>query len=131
MPAASLSFDHSHVISPDPYGTVDWYVDRLGGKVVRDVTIAGAPQIYIAFGGGMVIVRGQRPGETAIDKPSVQWGLDHFGLRVNGDYDALCAELRGKGVKFLMEPTVVNPATRISFIEGPDGVSIELLERKD
>jgi len=119
------------VISPDPYGTVDWYVDRLGGKVVRDVTIAGAPQIYIAFGGGMVIVRGQRPGETAIDKPSVQWGLDHFGLRVNGDYDALCAELRGKGVKFLMEPTVVNPTTRISFIEGPDGVSIELLERKD
>ena len=132
MPAASVTFDHSHVISPDPQGTADWYVDRLGGTVVRSVQIAGAPQIYIGFGGGaMVIVRGERPGEKAADKPALQWGLDHFGMRVQGDYDALCAELRGKGVRFLMEPTVVNPTTRICFIEGPDGVSIELLERKD
>jgi len=34
-------------------------------------------------------------------------------------------------VKFLMEPTVMNPTTRICFIEAPDGVSVELLERKD
>jgi hypothetical protein len=42
-----------------------------------------------------------------------------------------CSELRTKDVKFLMEPTVINPTTRICFIEAPDGVSVELLERKD
>ena len=50
---------------------------------------------------------------------------------MTGDFDALCAELRTKDVKFLMEPTVINPTTRICFIEAPDGVSVELLERKD
>lgn len=131
MPAASVSFDHAHVISPDPKGTADWYIDRLGGKVERSVEIAGAPQIYLSFGGGaMVIVRGQRPGESVAGKTDLQWGLDHFGMRVSGDYDALCSELRSKGVKFLMEPTVMNPTTRICFIEAPDGVSVELLERK-
>jgi hypothetical protein len=30
-----------------------------------------------------------------------------------------------------MEPTDINPSTRIAFIEAPDGVSIELLDRKD
>jgi catechol 2,3-dioxygenase-like lactoylglutathione lyase family enzyme len=131
MPAASLSFDHAHVISTNPQATADWYVDRLGGKVERSVQIAGAPQIYISFGGAMVIVRGERPGEKAAGKPDLQWGLDHFGMRVTGDYDAFCAELRAKGVKFTMEPTVMNPTTRIAFIEAPDGVSVELLERKD
>ena len=64
-------------------------------------------------------------------KTDLQWGIDHFGMRVTGDFDALCAELRTKDVKFLMEPTVINPTTRICFIEAPDGVSVELLERKD
>ena len=132
MPAATVSFDHTHVISPDPTGTADWYVDRLGGKIERSVTIAGAPQIYVSFGGGaMVIVRGERPGEKAAGKTDLQWGIDHFGMRVTGDFDALCSELRTKDVKFLMEPTVINPTTRICFIEAPDGVSVELLERKD
>jgi len=49
---------------------------------------------------------------------------------VQGDFDAFCAGLRAKGVKFSMEPTDINPTTRIAFIDAPDGVSIELLSRK-
>jgi catechol 2,3-dioxygenase-like lactoylglutathione lyase family enzyme len=116
MPTASLSIDHTHLISPDPIATAQWYVDRLGGTIVRSVEMAGAPQVYIAFGGGaMVIVRGQRTGEKATGKPALNWGIDHFGMRVQGDFDGLCSELK---------------STRIAFIEAPDGVSVELLERK-
>jgi lactoylglutathione lyase len=71
------------------------------------------------------------PGEKANEKPGLEWGVDHFGMRVKGDYDKFCAGLRQAGIKFLMEPTVMNPTTRISFIQAPDGVSVELLERKD
>lgn len=132
MPNASLTFDHVHVISQDPHASAGWYVDKLGGEVVRTAEILGAPQIYVSFGGGaMVIVRGERPAESAGDKPSLQWGVDHFGMRVKGDYDGFCAGLRSQGVEFLMEPTVMNPTTRIAFIQAPDGVSVELLERKD
>jgi catechol 2,3-dioxygenase-like lactoylglutathione lyase family enzyme len=79
----------------------------------------------------MVIVRGERPGERAADRPGLQWGVDHFGLQVKGDFDGFCAGLRGKGVRFTMEPTQANPATRIAFIQAPDGVVVELVNRKD
>ena len=52
-------------------------------------------------------------------------------MRVTGDFDGFCAGLRSKGVTFSLEPTDFNPTTRIAFIQAPDGVSIELLNRKD
>jgi len=76
-------------------------------------------------------LRGQRPAELAAEKPGLQWGVDHFGMRVKGDFDGFCTGLRNKGVAFSMDPTDFNPTTRIAFIKAPDGVSVELLHRKD
>ncbi|MGY3409139.1 catechol 2,3-dioxygenase-like lactoylglutathione lyase family enzyme [Bradyrhizobium sp. GM5.1] len=55
-------------------------------------------------------------------------GLDHFGLTVK-DIDAVAAEIKAKGVTFTREPTTIRPGVRICFIRGPEGISIELLER--
>ena len=131
MPNARLAFDHVHLVSKDPHAAANWYVDKLGGEVVRSVEVRGAPQIYVSFGGAMVIVRGQRPAELAAEKPGLQWGVDHFGMRVKGDFDGFCTGLRNQGVAFSMDPTDFNPTTRIAFIKAPDGVSVELLHRKD
>ncbi|HEV7819792.1 MAG TPA: VOC family protein [Burkholderiales bacterium] len=127
---ATLSFDHIHVISKEPQVTANWYADRLGGTITKSATVHEAPQIYVSFGEAFIIVRGQRPGESAKDKTNFEWGADHFGFQVKGNFDEFCASLRAKGVKFSMEPTDINPATRIAFIDAPDGVSIELLSRK-
>jgi catechol 2,3-dioxygenase-like lactoylglutathione lyase family enzyme len=43
--------------------------------------------------------------------------------------DAVADELKKKGVEFTREPTTVRPGVRICFIRGPEGVSIELLDR--
>lgn len=126
----TLSFDHVHVISKEPKKTADWYADRLGGTIAKSATVKDAPQIYVSFGDAYIIVRGQRPGESAKDKANTEWGADHFGFNVQGDFDAFCAGLRGKGVAFSVEPHDINPTTRIAFIDAPDGVSIELLSRK-
>jgi catechol 2,3-dioxygenase-like lactoylglutathione lyase family enzyme len=131
MPDASLAFDHVHLLAKDPQAAADWYVDKLGGKVARSLEVKGAPQIYVSFGGFIVIVRGRRPAESAEEKPGLQWGVDHFGVRIKGDFDGFCEELRKKGVTFSLEPTDFNPTTRIAFIDAPDGVSVELLNRKD
>ena len=132
MSTASLSFDHVHVISQDPSATARWYVDKLGGQIIKDTTSNGAPQITVAFGSAAVIVRGHRPAEHAASaKSGLQWGVDHFGFQVQGDFDGYCAGLRGKGVAFSLEPTDINPTTRIAFINAPDGVSVELLRRRD
>lgn len=131
MPEASLSFDHVHLVAQNPQATADWYVDKLGGRIVRNIEVKGAPQVYVSLGGFIVIVRGERPQETIGDKSQLEWGIDHFGLRVQGDFDAFCSTLKGRDVRFSLEPTDFNPTTRIAFIEAPDGVSIELLNRKE
>lgn len=130
MSNSNISLDHVHLISPDPKATASWYVEKLGGHEMKSVEVKGAPQIYVKFANGMIIIRGQRPGEKAMKKVELIWGTDHFGFRVNGDFDAYCANLQKKGVKFTMKPIDFNPTTRIAFIEDPDGVKIELLQRK-
>ena len=131
MPAATLGFDHVHLVARDPHRTANWYVENLGGRIMRSLEVKGAPQVYVSFGEAIIIVRGQRPSETAGDKPGLEWGVDHFGMRVRGDFDAFCRELKQNGVEFTLEPTDFNPTTRIAFIKAPDGVSVELLNRKD
>jgi len=126
----NISFDHVHVISPDPKATADWYVEKLEGLVQRSVEIKGAPQIYVEFTGGAIIIRGERDGETAEKKAELAWGTDHFGFRVEGDFDNFCRDLKEKGVRFTVEPFDFNSTTRIAFIEDPDGVKIELLQKK-
>src|SRR5437762_11133188 len=109
MSQATLRFYHVHLVSKNPRATAEWYVDKLGGEIVRDLEVKGAPQIYVSLGGFIVIVRGQRPAESAAGKAGLEWGIDHFGLGVKGDFDAFCAGLRLKGVAFSMEPTNFNP----------------------
>ena len=41
----------------------------------------------------------------------------------------IATELKANGVKFTPEPTTVRIGTRVRFIEGPQGVPIELLDR--
>ena len=59
-----------------------------------------------------------------------QWGADHFGFRVAGDLQAFCDAIRLKGGAFAVEPYEFAPGTRIAYLAGPDGVSIELVEAK-
>lgn len=129
MSSVNIVFDHVHVISKDPEASVNWFVENLGGERGEGGVFKGAPQIPVQFNGATVIVRGERTGESAGEKGGLEWGTDHFAFEVSGDFDAYCGELKSKGVKFTVEPVQFNPKTRIAFIEAPDGVSIELLQR--
>lgn len=130
MEGTTVVLDHVHHISQDPQAAASWYVDKLGGKIISSDESRGAKQIKVDFKTGMIIVRGARPGEQLGRKQGIQWGEDHFGFQIRGDYDGVCAELKKKGVVFTVEPNNANPNTRFAFIKGPDDVTIELLIRK-
>jgi len=130
MSNATVIFDHVHLISKDPKSAASWYEEKLGGRVVNTSEVRGAPSIVVAFKGATVIIRGQRTGEEVNDKTGVEYGTDHFGLRIEGDFDGFCEDLKKNGVKFTVDPMDFTPTVRIAFIEAPDGVSIELLQRK-
>ena len=129
MTAHPLSFDHVHLVSADAPAAAAWYEEKLGGEITSRYERGGAPQIFVTVGDATLIIRGQRAGESAGGKAGLQWGVDHFGFGVAGDFDAYCRRLADAGVEFETEPTAINDTTRIAFIRAPDGVSIELLQR--
>lgn len=124
-------FDHVHLVVTQPLAASNWLVDVLEGVRLGEATVLGSPQAYIRFGDSLVIVRGRRPGEPERVPAGVSMGCDHFGLRLTEDFDGYCGRLRGRGVRFLQEPVAINRATRVAFVEGPDAMAIELVERRE
>ena len=126
---ADFTYDHMHLRSPDPEKTAQWYERMLGAEVLRTMQ-QGKPRIDLKLGGANIFIASVWAGDGVNPPPATPYqGLDHFGLKVSG-IDAVAAELKGKGVEFTTEPTTVRPGVRICFIRGPQGISIELLERK-
>ena len=130
MTDSSIVFDHVHLISEDPGSAASWYADKLGGEIISSNEVLGAPQAIVAFQGATIIIRGRRPGEQPGEKQNLQWGTDHFGFQIGGDFDGFCDDLKKKGITFTMDPVDFTPTVRIAFIQAPDGVSIEILQRK-
>jgi lactoylglutathione lyase len=55
-------------------------------------------------------------------------GLDHIGFKVK-DLPATLEEMKKKSVRITQELTVMPSGAKIAFVEGPDGIRIELLQR--
>jgi lactoylglutathione lyase len=120
----TVTWDHVHLRSPDPEATAAWLADVLGGEIIR-----GPGRIDVRLGGANVFIAPVAPGDGVNMPPVTPYqGLDHFGLAVK-DIDKVAAEIKAKGVEFTKEPTTIRPGVRICFIRGPQGISVELLER--
>ena len=135
-----LSFDHIHLVSPNPDSTAEWYQDVLGGEIKARYTTRNAPQINVNLGGMTLLIRGQRNGEVP-DLPNEMrhfvdysshnvWGTDHFGYIYHGDLRQYAEVLRDKGAQFAVEPWEFTPGNWLCYLAAPDGVSIEIVEGK-
>jgi lactoylglutathione lyase len=124
MPMLQATFDHIQLRSPDPEATARWFEQMLGAEIVRT-----PGRVDIRFGSVNVFIAPVRHGDH-IGPPPVtpHQGLDHFGLTVD-DIVAAAAELKAQHVVFTQDVTVIRPGVRACFIRGPQGISIELLQR--
>ena len=121
-------FDHIHLFSRDPEATAEFYALMFGAEVIRSLP-QGKPRIDLKLGGANIFILDVSQDPKAVPCPShPHQGLDHFGREVK-DIDATCAELKAKGAIFTRGPETIRPGTRIAFMSGPEGVSIELLQR--
>ncbi len=123
-----FTFDHIHLFSRDPEATAAFYERHFGAEVIRTAQ-QGKPRIDLKLGGANIFILDVSQDPKAGAGPGhPHQGLDHFGLEVTG-IDAVCADLKAKGVVFTRGPETVRPGVRIAFLKGPEDVSIELLER--
>ena len=126
---AKFTWDHIHLRSPNPEATAAFYERMFGAEVTRTMQ-HGKPRIDLKVGGANVFILPVVAGDKTNPPPTSPYqGLDHFRLSVT-DIDAVVADLKAKGAEFTMELNSPRPNIRICFIRGPEGVSIEVLERK-
>ena len=125
---AHYTWDHIHLRTSNPEATAQWFETMLGAEVVRSMQ-QGKPRIDLKLGGAHIFIAPVEADDGVNAPPVTPYrGLDHFGLSVSG-IDAIAADLKKKGVEFTRKPTTVRPGVRICFLRGPEGVSIELLDR--
>jgi len=122
-----FAFDHVHLRSPDPDATGAWFVDHLEARPVRRQEGPGSLRVVLDLGGLNLFID-RVPAETPGVPPAPFLGIEHLALAVTG-IDAVVESLRARGVRIVMEPNNPNPTTRIAFLEGPEKVRVELLER--
>lgn len=120
----NYTWDHVHLRTPDPEATAQWFERMLGAQVIRSPT-----RIDLKLGGANIFLAPVKAGDGVNAPPVTPYqGLDHFGLLVSG-IDAVAAELKAKGAEFSKEPHSPRPGIKICFLRGPQGISIELLDR--
>jgi lactoylglutathione lyase len=119
---AKLGLHHVHLRAPDPAATLAWYKEKFAGEPgkMKD-RIDG-----LKWGGVWLLV--QRGDAT----PSEGHAIDHIGWRTP-NLAAKAAELKAQTVTFTAEPRPLKLASgtviNFSFLEGPSGVRIELVQR--
>jgi lactoylglutathione lyase len=125
----TYSYDHIHLRSPDPMATAQYYHTMFDAKIIESVRPDGTPRIDLDLNGLTIFIAPIQPDAAIPSAPAEPYrGLDHFGLRVD-NMDAAAAALKQRGATFTLEPRTIRPGTKIAFVQAPDNVRIELVER--
>ena len=115
----TIGFHHIHLRGSDPEAIFDWYEASFGGERTRYKGLLDA----LLYDDVWLMVQANDGTELAGTRGR---SIDHLGWSFP-DLTAAAEELKANGVKFTMD---VRPFMdlKIAFVEGPEGVSIELVE---
>jgi len=125
----SWQYDHAHFKCSDPEKTIAFFKENFGGREVNRSDSSGMSIVTLDIGGLWYNFSPKRAGEEVDPRAvPVRYGMYHLGLKTE-DLAGEVAKMKARGVKFTLDVTQANPKTKMAFIEGPDGISIELLQR--
>src|SRR6266478_426908 len=115
----AFKLNHLHLKTKDPQQTAKFYVDNLGATIVAEIGTRG----YRLDLHGLTINL-----TTHVEEQTRQqlYGMEHFALNTD-DMDGTLAKLTANGARVL-EQMVSGNGRRICFLEGPDGVQLEIIE---
>jgi predicted enzyme related to lactoylglutathione lyase len=78
--------------------------------------------------GVFVNLMGTDPKAMALEVGKGSRGLDHFGFRVK-ELEKTLEDLKKRGAKVSAGPVMTPAGVKFAFIDGPEGIRIELVER--
>ena len=129
----AYAINHVHIRSLDPHASASWYEKHFGAKILsaREV-MPGTITVSMELDGPVRLnISSQLAGSSPkrADAELNRLGLEHFGFVVDdleGDLD----RLETAGIPIVLPLTEVTGGGRLAYIEGPDDVLIELVQRR-
>ena len=123
MPTYALN--HVHHEAVDVHAAADWYVKLFDATSDEPFERGGATWIRVHIGNVTVTITDREFTNTELGRYQ---GYDHLGLETD-DFDATLARIEECGVDIWNGPMDAG-GFRIVFINGPDNVKIELMEKQ-
>ena len=128
----AYAINHVHIRAMDPHSSAAWYEEHFGAKLISEREVMpGTVTLSMEVGGPVRLNISSKPEGTP-DKRAVaelnRLGLEHFGFDVT-DLATELERLEKADVRIVLPLTEVVGGTRLAYIEGPDNVLIELVQR--
>src|SRR5215472_5484011 len=129
-------YGHHHLNTTDMAAQKKFFVDTLGGTVVKFGS-GDKPQEIIKFPNVLIFFRPMQ----APTGGTIGTTVNHIGFSVP-DIKPVVAKLKANGYKMITSESVAagivvtddiaaNPTTNIAFVLGPEDVKVEIVEAKD
>ncbi len=121
-----MKWNHLGIKAADLSKSLGFYCDILGLRIVDEVDILGKRFYFVGNDYFSIEIEPGNPDDVQANA-SAQTGMYHFSLTVD-DIKGLVAMLRERGVTVAFDPLQPRPDRWTSFIQGPDGEFIQLIE---
>ncbi len=119
--------NHVAVRSGDMEKTIHFYVDILGGKVIRDTVGADGKGrfVYVQIAEGVIELIKGKPGGSNL-------GLQHVAFLVDEPINDVHKKLVDMGYHFTVEPKLASSGDGyLAFFEDKSGAIFEIIERNE
>jgi catechol 2,3-dioxygenase-like lactoylglutathione lyase family enzyme len=128
----AYSINHVHIRSSDPHTSASWYEKHFGAKLVSEREVMpGTVTLSLEVGGPVRLNISSKPAGSSDERAVAELhrlGLEHFGFHTE-DLAADLERLGKEDVRVVLPLTEVVGGTLLAYIEGPDDVLIELVQR--
>lgn len=123
--------NHVHIRASDPRASASWYEKHFNAKILWEREIMpNTVTVSMEVGGPVRLNISSKPPGTSDEHGAAELnrlGLEHFGFDVY-DLESELGRLQQDGIRVVLPLTEVATGTRLAYIEGPDGVLIELVQ---
>jgi catechol 2,3-dioxygenase-like lactoylglutathione lyase family enzyme len=123
------TLNHIHLVCRELQQMIDFFSENFGASLIAMKQFGGADGASLDLSGVTINLRVAQEGEVLLtDTAEKTYGYHHIGIDVD-DIDATYKNLSDKGFAFSVPPKDI-PGLRIAFFDGPENVTIELLQTK-
>lgn len=124
---SAILLDHIHLRARDPEAVADFLSRHFDVEIESRMEVRNLPRVVLRIGAVAIFVEGATADMPRV--PAMPFrGIEHVCVRVP-DIAAHAARLRQAGVTLLAPVSEVRPGVRVAFVEAPDGILVEMIER--